>query len=202
MYILQKSNKKISARRQIDIRGVRDGVLILPDDRYRLILQASSINFELKSEAEQDALIEIYKSFLNSLACPLQIIIRVREMDLDKYLEDFRARLAEETEDVYKTQIQNYAEFVASLVDTNKILSRNFYVVIGYEGEGEFEIVKEQLSLNTDIVVKVLARLGMQSRILSSLEILDLFYSFYNPNQAKSQPITASTLDLLSRSYI
>ena len=202
MYILQKSNKKISARRQIDIRGVRDGVLILPDDRYRLILQASSINFELKSEAEQDALIEIYKSFLNSLACPLQIIVRVREMDLDKYLEDFRARLAEETEDVYKTQIQNYAEFVASLVDTNKILSRNFYVVIGYEGEGEFEIVKEQLSLNTDIVVKGLARLGMQSRILSSLEILDLFYSFYNPNQAKSQPITASTLDLLSRSYI
>jgi hypothetical protein len=202
VYILQKSNKKSSARRQIDIRGVRDGVLILPDDRYRLILQASSINFELKSEAEQDALIEIYKSFLNSLACPLQIIVRVREMDLDKYLEDFRARLAEETEEVYKTQIQNYAEFVASLVDTNKILSRNFYVVIGYEGEGEFEIVKEQLSLNTDIVVKGLARLGMQTRILSSLEILDLFYSFYNPNQAKSQPITASTLDLLSRSYI
>lgn len=202
MYILQKSNKKASARRQIDIRGVRDGILILPDNRYRLILQASSINFELKSEAEQDAIIEIYKSFLNSLACPLQIIVRVREMDLDKYLEDFRARLTEEPEEVYKTQIENYSEFVASLVNTNKILSRNFYVVIGYEGEGEFEIVKEQLSLNTDIVIKGLARLGMQTRLLSSLEILDLFYSFYNPNQAKSQPITASTLDLLSRSYI
>ena len=202
MYILRKSNKKVSARRQIDIRGVRDGVLILPDNRYRLILQASSINFELKSEAEQDAIIEIYKSFLNSLACPLQIIVRVREMDLDKYLEDFRARLAEETEDVYKTQIENYSKFVAGLVNTNKILSRNFYVVIGYEGEGEFEIVKEQLSLNTDIVIKGLARLGMQTRVLSSLEILDLFYSFYNPKQAKAQPITASTLDLLSRSYI
>lgn len=202
MYILQKSNKKASARRQIDIRGVRDGVLMLPDNRYRLILQVSSINFELKSEAEQDALIEIYKSFLNSLACPLQIIVRVREMDLDKYLEDFLARLAEETEEVYKTQIGNYSEFVTGLVNTNKILSRNFYVVIGYEGEGEFEIVKEQLSLNTDIVVKGLARLGMQTRILSSLEILDLFYSFYNPTQAKSQPVTASTLDLLSRSYI
>jgi hypothetical protein len=202
VYILQKSSKKASARRQIDIRGVRDGILILPDNHYRLILQASSINFELKSEAEQDAIIEIYKSFLNSLACPLQLIVRVREMDLDKYLEDFRLRLTEETVEVYKTQIENYCEFVASLVNTNKILSRNFYVVIGYDGEGEFEIVQEQLALNTDIVSKGLARLGMQSRMLSSLEILDLFYSFYNPSQAKSQPITASTLDLLARSYI
>jgi hypothetical protein len=202
VYILRKSNKKASARRQIDIHEVRDGILILPDNHYRLVLQASSINFELKSEAEQDAIIEIYKSFLNSLACPLQLIVRVREMDLDKYLENFKLLLSEETEEVYKTQIENYSEFVASLVNTNKILSRNFYIVISYDGDGEFEIVKEQLSLNTDIVTKGLVRLGMQTRILSSLEILDLFYSFYNPSQAKSQPITASTLELLSRSYI
>jgi hypothetical protein len=202
VYILRKSNKKASARRQIDIHEVRDGILILPDNHYRLVLQVSSINFELKSEAEQDAIIEIYKSFLNSLACPLQLIVRVREMDLDKYLENFKLRLSEETEEIYKTQIQNYSDFVASLVNTNKILSRNFYIVISYDGGSEFEIVKEQLSLNTDIVTKGLARLGMQTRIFSSLEILDLFYSFYNPSQAKSQPITASTLELLSRSYI
>ena len=138
MFILQKSNKKASSRKQIDIRGVKDSVLILPDNRYRVILQASSINFELKSEAEQDALIETYKGFLNSLACPLQIIVRVREMDMDKYLEDLQARLADEPISVYKDQISNYSQFVSSLVTTNKILSRNFYVVLGYEGDGEF----------------------------------------------------------------
>jgi hypothetical protein len=202
VFILQKSNKKASSRKQIDIRGVKDSVLILPDNRYRVILQASSINFELKSEAEQDALIETYKGFLNSLACPLQIIVRVREMDMDKYLEDLQARLADEPVNVYKDQISNYSQFVSSLVTTNKILSRNFYVVLGYEGDGDFELVKEQLSLNMDIVVKGLNRLGMQSRLLPSLEVLDLFYSFYNPAQAKAQPITASTLDLLNRSYL
>jgi len=202
MFILQKSNKKASSRRQIDIRGVSDGVLMLPENRYRVILQVSSINFELKSEAEQDALIEIYKSFLNSLSTPLQIIVRVREMDMDKYLEDFQNRLAQESEEVYKAQIKNYTEFVSSLITTNKILSRVFYVVIGFDGDAEFETVKEQLTLNTDIVSKGLTRLGMQSRLLSSLEILDLFYSFYNPAQAKAQPITNSTLDLLRRSYL
>lgn len=202
MSVLRKSNRRVSARRQIDIKGVRDNVLILPDEHYRMVLQVSSINFELKSEAEQDALIEIYQSFLNSLACPLQVIVRVRETDMDRYLEDFQAKRAEEKQIVYRNQIDNYSQFVASLVSTNKILSRSFYVVVGFNGDGEFELIKEHLSLNVDIVVKGLARLGMQCRQLSSLEILDLFYSFYNPVQAKAQPITASTMDLLSRSYI
>jgi hypothetical protein len=202
MSILQKSNSRLSSRRQINIEGVKDDVLLLPGNRYRVALQVSSINFELKSEAEQDALIENYQSFLNSLACPLQILVRVREMDLDRYLEAFKVRMKDEKAPVYKNQIKTYSHFVAGLVSTNKILSRLFYVVIGHDGEAEFSLVKEQLSLNMDIVIKGLARLGMQSTPLSSLEILDLFYSFYNPAQAKTQAITFMTMELLARSYL
>ncbi len=203
MFILQKSNKKVSSRKQIDIEGVRDGVLILPDGHYRTVLSASSINFELKSEAEQDALIDTYQSFLNSLACPLQIVVRIREMDMDKYLEEFESRIANESVEIYKTQIQNYTEFVQSLISNNKILSRHFYVVLPFDDkDADFDMVKEQLNLNMDIVAKGLSRLGMQSRQLSSLEILDLFYTFYNPAQAKRQPISHQTLTLLNESYI
>lgn len=203
MSILQKSSKKISSRRQIGIKGVRDGVLQLPNNQFRIILQISSVNFELKSEAEQDALIETYQSFLNSLATPLQIIVRIREMDMDRYLSDFQARLKEESEEIYKTQVKNYTDFVKSLITTNKILTRLFYVVVPYVGqEKEFDLVKEQLSLSSDIVAKGLARLGMHSRQLSSLEVLDLFYSFYSPAQAKRQPLSAQTLKLLSEAYL
>ncbi|MBP9826887.1 hypothetical protein KBC99_00190 [Candidatus Saccharibacteria bacterium] len=203
MSILQKSNKRISSRQQIDIKGVRDGILILPDNHYRAVLSISAINFELKSEAEQDVLIETYQSFLNSLACPLQIVVRIRELDMDKYLEDFKEKLKDEPEEVYKEQIKNYTEFVQSLIKTNKILARHFYVVIPYdEKTGDFDVVKEQLNLNMDIVGKGLNRMGMQSRQLSSIQILDLFYSFYSPGQAKRQPISAQTLALLNESYI
>lgn len=203
MSVLRKSNRKVSSRRQIDIKGVRDGVLLLPNNQFRVALHVSSVNFELKSEDEQNALIETYQSFLNSLACPLQIIVRIRELDMDKYLDDFKAGLVTEREEVYKTQIVNYTEFVQSLITTNKILARMFYVVVPYVGrETDFALIREQLALNTDIVAKSLARLGMQSRQLTSLELLDLFYSFYNPGQAKRQPITKQTLELLNRSYI
>jgi hypothetical protein len=204
MSVLRKSNAKVSARRQINIKSVKDGVLTLPGHEYRVVLQASSINFELKSEAEQDALIDTYQSFLNSLDSSLQIIIRVREMDMDKYLEDFNVRLKNETEDIYRDQIANYSEFVGRLITSNKILARQFYIVLPYSDKStnDFEVIKEHLALRSDIVSKGLGRLGMRTRQLTSLEVLDLFYSFYNPVQAKVQPITEQTLQLLKEAYL
>ncbi len=204
MSVLRKSNQKASARQQIDIREVKDGVLVLPNNRYRAILQVSPVNFELKSEDEQDAIIDTYESFLNSVGVPLQVLIRIREIDMDAYLDELNGRLQDEPVPIYKQQLQNYDEFIRSLIKTNKILARHFYVIVPYNADGktDFELVKEQISQTLDIVQKGLARLGMHSRELSSLEVLDLFYSFYNPTQAKIQPLTDKALELLHTSYI
>lgn len=202
MSILQKS-KKASARQQINIRGVKDGILMLPRNQYRMVFEVSSVNFELKSEEEQDALIDTYESFLNSLPCPLQIVVRIRELDMSKYLTDLQARLADEKEKIYQDQINNYSNFVQSLVADNKILSRHFYVVLPFANkDGDFTAAKEQLTINGDIVSKGFMRLGVRTRQLESLEILDLFQSFYNPEQAKMQPITERVVHLLSSSFV
>lgn len=203
MSVLRKSTKKASARQQIDIKGVKDGVLELTSRRYRLVLAVSPVNFELKSEDEQDALIDTYESFLNSVGCPLQILMRTREIDMDKYLGDLAQQLESETEPIYKTQLTNYDAFIRSLITTNKILTRHFYVIVPFDANSkmDFESVREQLNLRADIVTKGLARLGMSSKELSSLEVLDLFYSFYNPEQAKIQPLTQQALELLHTSF-
>jgi hypothetical protein len=204
VYLLQKSKTKSSARQQIDINGVKDGVLLLPHNQYRAALHVSAINFELKSEDEQDALIDTYESFLNSVGVPLQILIRTREIDMDKYLDDLNDRLKNETETIYQQQLKNYDEFIRRLITTNKILTRHFYVIVPFDARHkmEFDLVKEQLSQSVDIVAKGLARLGMQARELSSLEMLDLFYSFYSPEQAKIQPLTDQALQLVHSSFI
>ncbi len=123
MFGLQKSKNKTSSRNQIAIKGVRDGILMLPNNEYRAILQVSSLNFELRSEDEQDAIIETYESFLNSVGSSLQILVRTREIDMDKYLEDLQERLDGETVPIYRTQLQNYDEFIRSLITDNKILT-------------------------------------------------------------------------------
>ena len=204
MSVSMKSNKKASSRRQINIKGVQDGVLLLPGNQYRVVLEASAINFELMSDDEQDAIIETYQGFLNSLATPVQILTRIREMDMQKYLDGFRAKLEDEHEEVYRTQIENYTDFVEGLINTNKILARHFYIVVPFTDKDKvgFEAIREQLALNSDIVSKGLRRMGIRTRQLDSLEVLDLFYSFYNPGQAKRQPLTDQTLQLLKTSYL
>ncbi len=203
MSILQKSSRRISSRSQIDIEGISDGILQLTGKQYRVALEISSVNFELKSEAEQDALIETYQSFLNSLSYPMQIIIRIRELDLAKYLKEFLDSVSNESEDIYKDQVNNYCEFVSSLVVTNKILARSFYLVIPFVGEDtDPVVVKEQLGLQSELAAKGLARLGIQSKKLDSLGLIDLFYSFYSPTKAKIQPLSKQTLNLLNRSYL
>lgn len=203
MSILRKSSQRTSSRSQIAIRGVENGILELPDKQYRLILHVSSINFELKSEAEQDALIDTYQAFLNSLGWPIQLLIRVREMDMDKYLSDFAAKVEDETESIYRQQIKNYTQFVSQLITKGKILSRHCYVIVGHDSDdNDRDLVIEQLHLHADIVSKGLARLGMRTRKLESMEVLDLFYSFYSPVQAKRQPLTDRTLKLLQEAYL
>ena len=79
---------KVSSRKQIQIKGVKDNILLLPNNEYRVVLETSSVSFELKSEAEQDVLIDSFENFLNSLNTKLQILIRVREVNVETYVKD------------------------------------------------------------------------------------------------------------------
>ena len=202
MWLLSKLKNKVSSRKQIAIKEVRNGVLVLPNNEYRLVIKTSSVNFELKSEEEQDVIIDSYQNFLNSLPCNLQILIRVREVDIDRYLEKMTQSKSQEKENVYQKQITNYCQFIKNLVSGSKILSRHFYIIVPYHHTGrskDFDLVKEQLHITRDLIMKGLDKLGIKAKSLNSLELLDLFYSFYNSSQIKTQELKGETIEALLR---
>ena len=61
---------KPATQRQIPIAEIKDGVVIPRDGTLRSVLLVSSINFFLKSEDEQNAIIAAYVGFLNSIDFP------------------------------------------------------------------------------------------------------------------------------------
>lgn len=202
MFLFQKSKGKTSSRVQIQIKEVKDDILILPNHEYRIVVETTSINFELKSEEEQDVLIDSFQNFLNSLPSPIQVLIRVREVDIDSYLAKISKGKLTEKEKVYKDQLDNYCEFIGNLVSGSKILSRRFYVVIPYhhlDSNKDFNLIKEQMHLQRDIVLRGLEKLGMRASALDSLEILELFYSSYNPNQIKTLELKGDTAEMLAK---
>jgi hypothetical protein len=201
MSILTKSGKA-SSRAQIQIKEVVDNILVLPNHEYRMILETSSVNFELKSEEEQDVIIDSFQNFLNSLPCEIQILVRVREVDIDHYVEDIGKTRDKETEPAYKKQIDGYCAFVKKLVSGNKILSRRFYIVIPYkhtDRKEDLTLIKEHLNLQRDIIIKGLERMQMKARSITGIEILNLFYGFYNPESLKTQALTKETVEALLR---
>lgn len=197
MSLWSKSNAKVSSRRQIQIKEVKDGILALPGEEYRMILEISPVNFELKSEEEQDVLIDTFQNFINALPSPIQVVTRVREVNIDHYLEQTIKLKQTEKEKVYKDQVDNYCSFIKELVADNKILSRRFYVVIPYkhqEKDKDFATVKQQMHLSRDIVQKGLEKIGLKAKVLDSLEVLNLFFEFYNPNQVKTQELNEAAV--------
>lgn len=205
MWLLTKSKSRVSSRRQIQIRGIKDDILMLPNEEYRIAIETSSINIELKSEEEQDVLIDSFQNFLNSLSCPVQVLIRVREVDIEKYLEQISKSKDSEKEKVYMDQIDNYGYFIKDLVAGSKILSRRFYVIVPYkhtDRNKDFNLIKEQINLTRDIVLRGLEKLGMKAKQLECFELFGLFDSFYNPDQIKTQQLRGQTIKmLLQNSY-
>ena len=74
----------------LEIQDIREGVLILKNTGIRGILMVSSINFALKSEEEQTAIIYAFQSFLNSLDFFCQIVVQSRNINITPYLDSLK----------------------------------------------------------------------------------------------------------------
>ena len=71
-----------STQNTLQIAEIRDGIVIMDDGSFRSVVMVKSINFDLMSLQEQEAVESGYQGFLNSLYFPIQIFIRSQKVDL------------------------------------------------------------------------------------------------------------------------
>ena len=117
----------------LEIKDIREGVIILKNNSIRGILMVSSLNFALKSEEEQTAIIYAYQSFLNSLDFSCQIIIQSRKINITPYLDGLQELERRQTSDLMRQQTASYRKFIKEMVRGDMVMTKNFYVVIPYE---------------------------------------------------------------------
>lgn len=203
-----------SSQNLIDIDTIRDGVVVLKNGGLRAILMASSINFFLKSAEEQDAVISGYQSFLNSLDFPTQITIISRQLKIDAYLEALKKSEKEQANDLLKMQTAEYIDFIKQLIEMSNIMSKSFYISVPFSmmetkqkgigqkissilkpkqmataSEENFQQTKGQLMQRVDLVTSSLGSLGVQTVMLNTQEIVELFYNIYNPDLSEKGKI-------------
>ena len=116
----------------VKIKEIRDGIVILKDGGLRAVLMASSINFALKSEENQQAIIAQFQNFLNSLDFSVQIVVESRRFDVKPYLEFLQERFGKQTNELLKIQTQEYIGFIRKFTENTNIMNKLFFVVVPY----------------------------------------------------------------------
>ena len=77
------AGKHGSVQDLLPLEDIVEGVICLRGGEYRAVIQAQSVNFALKSEEEQEAVMAGYRSFLNSLSHPVQMLVRILPTNVD-----------------------------------------------------------------------------------------------------------------------
>ena len=211
--INQNENKQKARAAQdfVPIKEIRDGVAILKNGGLRLVLIASSVNFALKSEDEQTAMLLQYQNFLNSLDFHIQIFVESRKLDIRPYLETLEALEKDQVNDLLKIQTREYIEFIKKFTESTNIMSKTFFVVVPYDppifsqrtgflrrlfpgrpkesdngGVGQvdnFDEQRTQLEQRAGVVEQGLARVGVRVVELGTQELVELFFKIFNPGE-------------------
>lgn len=199
----------------VPIKEIRDGFVVMKDGSIRAVLMASSLNLFLKSEQEQDATMMQFQNFLNSLEFSIQISVQSRRLDIRPYLTVLEERLRAQTEDLLRTQTQEYIGFIRYFTESSNIMTKNFYVVIPYsyaplseqntgstlskflpfvgkkdttaeeDAANRFEEMRNQLEQRIAMVQGGLSGIGIRSVQLKTQEVIEVYYKIFNPGETE-----------------
>ncbi len=208
-----------STQNFLEIAAVRDGIVIMNDGSFRAVVMAKSINFDLMSINEQEAVEYAYQGFLNSLYFDIQISIKSRKIDMRPYLEKLGKIRSSMDNMLLGMLMEDYIYFIDDLVQQTNIMSKEFYIVIPYFGqvdtkqalqsskklfggilgnkdrsvvkidEDSLEKAKSELRNRVQNVVNGLLQLGVQAMPLDTQELIELYYNTYNPDTATRQTL-------------
>ncbi len=204
---ITKPTTTAASQQFLDVAEIKEDVVVLKSGSFRSILAVSAINFDLKSSDEQEAIINQYQNFLNSLDFPIQVLVSSRKLNIDKYLEFIEEKEKQQNNELLKLQVSEYKNFIGQLVEVSNIMDKNFYIVVPFspvenkekgffsnilstfnpkknilEKRENFETYKSQLFQRIDHITASLSGIGLRIAPLKTQELIELIYNSYNPN--------------------
>ncbi len=213
----KKTNPAVSTQSFLSFAEIKGNLVVLKNGGLRAVLQTSSINFSLKSEQEQNAIIYGYQSFLNSLDFPIQVLVHSRKLDIDKYIEGVREKGELHQNALLKSQTMEYCDYIQKLVEYADIMEKKFYVVIPYDPyraqnqnifskfmgslsskdsidnirrrHKEFDEMSKHISERISLAKAGLEGCGLRVAQLETSQLIELFYQTYNPLTARNEKL-------------
>lgn len=212
----RKARTAASTQRFLPIAEIRADTVLLKNGGLRAVLQVEALNFNLKSETEQQGIVAGYGAFVNTITFPIQIVIRSTKTNIDEYLKQLTDLAEKNTNQLMKDQTLGYVAFMSRLLDIADIMQKKFFVVIPVDrslrkkglleqffdwihpddnaGKAlarnrEFQSGVKELSERVDLVQAGLRNIGLHTRRLETRDLIELYYQIYNPKTSSHEKI-------------
>jgi len=180
-----------------------DGVISLGGDGAAVVAAVSTVNFALRSPAEQDALAGAYGRWLNALAGPAQILIRAGRADLTAAVTALRDAAPGLPHPALEHAALEHAAFLASLAAERDLLARQVLLVIrerARTASGASASAAARAAQRAGEAVRLLAAAGVQVRVLDGGQVTAVLAACADPGAPEvtgrlgvpGQPVTAT----------
>jgi type IV secretory pathway VirB4 component len=215
--VVAKSNQN-STQNSLQLAEIRDGIVIMQDGSFRAVIACQSINFDLMSPEEREAVEFSYQGFLNSLYFPVQIFVRSQKVDMRPYIEKLDKIRSEHDNMLLALLMEDYIGFMTDITMQTNIMDKKFYLVIPFFksadaqaavqasksffsnifgnkeekvviNEQDLEKGKTELRNRIQAVMAGLQQCGVNSVPLDTQELIELYYDAYNPDTATRQKL-------------
>lgn len=215
----QQKENPTSTQATLIISELRDSMVIMKDGSFRAVVACKSINFDLMSDTEREAVEYSYQNFLNSLNFTIQILIRSQRVDIGPYLDRLTELRRNNDNMLLGILMDDYIDFIDELSQEANIMDKSFFIVIPYYTSSEAEKAVTQtknffkslsrtkgptvtridratydkaiteINNRVEAVISGLFQIGIHSVRLNTKELGQLYYNFNNPDTAVREPL-------------
>jgi hypothetical protein len=112
------------------------GAIDLAEGGTAAIAAVSTVNFALRTPAEQQALVAAFGRWLNSLQHSAQILVRARRIDLSAMVAELHANAAGLPHPALERAALDHATFLASLAEDRDLLVRQVLLAVREPASG------------------------------------------------------------------
>lgn len=189
---------------ELPIADIISDIVIYKNGGAAIIFESTSLNFELLSELEQNAVIAAYAALLNSITYHIQIMVRSQRKDISSYIKYLEEAQAKITNPKLLSLMQDYKNFILEAIKKKNVLSKKFYIIIPFtpyelgvaksiiavtKKEGSLPFTKNYvinkartiLYPKRDHLLRQAGRLSIQLKQLKGTDLINLFYHTFNP---------------------
>jgi PrgI family protein len=106
------------------------GVVDLGGDGVAVVAVASTVNFGLRTSAEQDSLVASFGRYLHSLTNPAQVLIRTHRLDLSGQITELREAAASLPHPALEAAAREHADYLTQLATNTDLLRRQVLLVL------------------------------------------------------------------------